>query len=516
MNRRWIALGAVLAGVLLAPYLALLGLGFVWLNEHGWLMTWLIVAAISSLAATLLHWSLRGNRLSRPRWRVEPDPEWTDTDRQAWSQVQHIAHQAGGRALTLGRLDELQALGDELFTAVARAYFPRAREPLLQVTVPDTLAIVELAAHDLRAIAENLPGSRALSLGQVRRLQSTGSAAWAAYELGYRVYRVARSIYNPLGALVNEAGGVGTRRSMDWLRKDFQRRAQTYSVELAGKYAIELYSGRIQLRSAHVQQYVTQRSRRDSAASAAKQRGLLAEPLRVLVLGQVKAGKSSLINALFGQLRAAVDVVPCTRSVEPFVLQREGQTEAIVLDTAGYEDASAAGALLGDLVVESQQADLILLAVSASQAARAPDQLILRAIRQSFEGATTRQPPPCIVALTHIDRLRPPQAWAPPYDLTSDDPKARSIREVMAVVAEELALPLESIAPVCLFPDRLYNVTDGLMPLLVQAFSEAERSRVARVLTAHQTETQWSNLWRQAIQSGRLSLTTLGDLYRPK
>ena len=73
------------------------------------------------------------------------------------------------------------------------------------------------------------------------------------------------------------------------------------------------------------------------------------EPLRILVVGQKKSGKSSLVNALFGEYRAATDVVPRTDQVEPYVLEREGLQQAIVLDTAGYDiadpaaDAEAAG-----------------------------------------------------------------------------------------------------------------------------------------------------------------------------
>ncbi len=516
MNRLWISLGVLLVVIFLAPYLVLIALGCVWLTEQGWMLVWLVAAAISSLAACGLHFGMRRYRAAMPNWHVEATPDWTDTDQRAWHEVQQIAQQVGTRTLSFGRLDELQKLLDEILLAVAKAYFPRAREPLLEVSVPNTLAMIELVAHDLRAIAETLPGARALSVGQVRRWQQTGQTALVGFDVAYNVYRVARFVFNPMSALIGEARGIGTRHAWDWLREDFQRRAQTYSVELAGKYAIELYSGRIQLRQAEVRQYVTARSRQDVATSTAKQRQRVEEPLRVLVLGQVKAGKSSLINALFGEVRAAVDVVPCTRSVEPFQLVRDERTAAMVLDTAGYEDISAAKSMLDDLRIEAQQADLILLTVSASQAARAPDQLILRAIREAFATATNRQPPPCIVALTHVDRLRPPQAWDPPYDLTSDDPKARSIREAMAAVAEELVLPLESIVPVCLMPGRLYNVAEALMPLLVQTFSAAERSRIARLLSAYHDESQWSVLWQQAIHSGRLALSTLGNMYREK
>ncbi|MFN2474832.1 MAG: dynamin family protein [Chthoniobacterales bacterium] len=69
--------------------------------------------------------------------------------------------------------------------------------------------------------------------------------------------------------------------------------------------------------------------RRDPATLAALQ-GLLTdlrEPLLFVVVGEVKAGKSSLLNAIFGQEFAKVDVLPATDKVYIF---RYGETESAV------------------------------------------------------------------------------------------------------------------------------------------------------------------------------------------
>jgi uncharacterized protein len=59
-------------------------------------------------------------------------------------------------------------------------------------------------------------------------------------------------------------------------------------VRRAGRYAIDLYSGQLEIADAAI-----------STMTAAK-------PLRIMVLGQAKAGKSSLINAIFGAVRVLV------------------------------------------------------------------------------------------------------------------------------------------------------------------------------------------------------------------
>src|SRR3712207_4539155 len=69
--------------------------------------------------------------------------------------------------------------------------------------------------------------------------------------------------------------------------------------------------------------------RRDPAALDTLQ-GLLTdirEPLLFVVVGEVKAGKSSLLNALFGQEFAKVDVLPATDRVYIF---RYGERESTV------------------------------------------------------------------------------------------------------------------------------------------------------------------------------------------
>ena len=60
----------------------------------------------------------------------------------------------------------------------------------------------------------------------------------------------------------------------------------------------------------------------------------------------MKAGKSSLINALLGRQQAAVDVLPQTKHVQQYELRVGAENEAgsdqlVLLDTAGYADDGA-------------------------------------------------------------------------------------------------------------------------------------------------------------------------------
>src|SRR5207248_7471706 len=70
---------------------------------------------------------------------------------------------------------------------------------------------------------------------------------------------------------------------------------------------------------------------RSTAETVAEARAATSEPLRMLILGQVKAGKSSLVNALFGAIRAATDVVPTTAQLTPYVLERADMGVTVIL-----------------------------------------------------------------------------------------------------------------------------------------------------------------------------------------
>jgi hypothetical protein len=120
-----------------------------------------------------------------------------------------------------------------------------------------------------------------------------------------------------------------------------------------------------------------------------------------------------------------------------------------------------------------------------------------------------------VVVLTHIDLLRPPREWAPPYNVANpDSQKAHSIRGAINAVASELGLPLECVVPVCLLPERLYNVDEALVPLLIEVLPGAKRTLLVRSLKSLREQEQWEILGRQARATGRFLLQFGGEVLR--
>jgi len=495
----------IVLGLVVLPHVILLIGGALWLYEHRLLMYWAAGGGVLTLAGWGLARWLHMERLPPIAPSVEPAPTWPPTGHAAWNDVEAIARRAESEDLPLDRPEPLWALLVEVLETVARHYHPKARRAALEIPAPYVLRVVELVARDLRqAFSEYLPWSHVLTLGDFVRLRRL--ATWAK-ELFF-LYRIGSLGFNPVSAILREIRSLATGRLQETSAAGIKRWAVGYAVRKAGYYAVQLYGGHLVLDEVAFDTYRTPQSKRDAQRAQAQSERLEHEPLRILVVGQVKSGKSSLINALFGEVRAAVDVVPTTRHVEPYVVEREGISRAIILDTAGYENVEGADDPFAGLRDQILECDLLLLTSSALSAARAADRRLLDRIRAFFAQTLDRVMPPLVVALTHVDQMRPLGEWSPPYDLAEPSgAKARHILDAVRAVEEDLAIGAdEVVVPVCLKPGELYNVEEGLAPVILQLATDAERARYLRCLRHFHEEEYWQRLWQQAVNSGRVLL----------
>ncbi|HEY1065920.1 MAG TPA: GTPase [Pirellulales bacterium] len=508
MNRLPYVQIAIVAAIFALPYAVLGALGFAWLYEHhSWFWPWIVFALIFTAAPSLAVW-LWSRKLKQKKGQqyleeVDPSPNWVPRGRTAWDEVEAIAQRAKTMDLDPQKPEAIWEIFKETVGTVAKRFHPESDQPLLETPVPHLLRVVELASRDLRrATGDHVPGAHLLTLNDFMR-------AKRLFDFGgkmYLIYRVASFAMNPLSAALRELQAQGTGRMMDASVDHIKSWAIEYAVKKTGYYAIELYSGNLILDDVNVEARVTDETKADINESQQRDQKLSGEPLRILVIGQVKAGKSSLINAVFRETKAAVDIVPRTRGVEAhYIAGREGLPEAILLDTAGYEDVTQTRNVLNEAREEIEQADVVLMVSSATSAARAADAKLLDGVRAFFAANPNRESPPVVVALTHVDQLRPIREWNPPYDVVNPkNPKAQNIRDAMNAVAEDLEVDPSQVVPVCLAPDRIDNVDQALIPAILTRLPEAKRVRYLRCLKDYHDEQYWSRLWQQATNSGRL------------
>ena len=503
----------VVTVVLAAPYLIVLGAGWWWLYEHGYILAWALCAALLAIAGKLIAGWVGRRGVNARLTEVEPSAEWAAAGERAWQKIDLLSAEVRSETWPLDDTSAWRNLLERILSTVAHEFHPESVNPVLETPVPQIARIIELVAHDVgEAAAARIPGSHILTVNdwlKLKDLAGRGNFLYAAY---YRIYRWARLSVNPLSALFRELADRVTGNLLDDTTGHARQALLDFVVRKAGYYAIELYSGRLAMPAG----YVSDRSTADRIVAIETEAAREAEPLRVLIAGQVKAGKSSLVNALFGDVKSAVDVLPTTRGVVPLVLERDGLRRALILDTAGYGEAQSTTDPFQGLEEQLLACDLVLLVLSATTAAREPDRQLLNELRVRFQAAKNRRLPPILVVLSKVDQLRPFAQWNPPYDLArpSSD-KARSIAAAVEAVAAELSVELEQIVPVCLLPERMYNIEEGLLPAVMQNLPDAARAKALRCLSTHHDEEYWRRLWRQAASAGNLLVRHAASLIRP-
>lgn len=511
----WIVVAAVYA----VPYLLLILFGSLWLWEHGYL--WPFLGGLVALTAAA--WAaVRYLRLSRPSdsaaWRFPSPYGRSLLDERAWETVEVIAGQVERGEVPLDSPEAAKALLLRLLEDVARVYHADSRRAMLQVPLPDVLKLAERVAADLRTVvSEKVPGSHVLTIGdwlQIRDWWQISQWAWFLYRLASIPLAPGASLFRELRFFLL---GRATRASLE----ETVRQLKGYAVRRAGYYAIELYAGRIAPDENELGRFVSPAGRKtlDQAESLRQaQANACAEPFRVLVVGQKKAGKSSLINALLGSHQAPVDSVPCTEGTLAYRLPRPDEmfpagtasrdgaagpsaaapaADVILIDTPGYGD-DASQADFDRLLPEIRECDVVLLVCSARNAGRKADREFLSRIRRHFASNPKEIPPVVLVAGTFIDQLRPLSEWNPPYDLDHPaGPKATAAAAFLHTLADDLGVPQDRIRGVCAAADREWNVRSGLRSLLKSAIREADPRRRRRHLHGYRQTAARGKILRQ-------------------
>jgi uncharacterized protein len=493
----------ILGLLLLLPWLALMALGGRWLWEHGWLFYGVGVLTASFLfLISLLRWRNKKTKtLVFEPMDFSPNPNWPDTAQPAWTAIEQLAKTWSNRTDLFSDQDTLLKMSNEVMATVARQFHADSKHPILEFPLPYLLKLIVLVCEDIQhEVLDKIPGSHAVSVGDLFRYKKWYDKAATlkeTLEAGY-------FFINWPGAALGKVRSALLGKGLNYVTGELRHRLVNAYVHKLGYYAIQLYSGQLTLDAIEPTETLTRYAQQDRGQ--AERDAKSAEPLRFLILGQVSAGKSSLINALFGEIKAAEGLLPTTPEITPYVLMHDGLHQAIVLDSPGYGGFKHDKAPLL-LKQEWAKVDVILMVCNASQAARQADAQELDAIRRYFQEECRNQALPVILAVaTQIDRLRPIKEWQPPYNIQDPKhPKEHSIRGACAAIAQDLSLPIDRIVPVCMAPEHsAYNIEEGLIPLIHEQLNEAQRVRYLRCLRHQQDISYWQHWGQQAIQAGQL------------
>lgn len=492
------------------PFLVLLACGAWWLWQQQWFWLWLnLSVACSGIVWVVARQLNRAKRQGHGGHAFQPDTPFSPRDQAAWDAVQVLIPTIDRD--TKNRLDQIDTwlqIGRQVLLLVAQYYRPKAKRPEMDIPLTDLLRLAEQVCRDLhQQIQDHIPFSHVLTLADGLNLQRwldrLGTANTAL--------RLGRLVLNPMTGVLSEAKAYAQEKAVALTLPHLQDWLLEMYVQKVGHYAIMLYGGRLAVEPQKID-LLSSLSRADGINAQERQNTLQQEPLRILVAGQTNAGKSSLINALFDSPRAAADVVSCTDAIMPYKLEREGLFSGLIFDTPGYGEKTS---WINDNRQELDQTDLVVLVCAANHAARSADRGFIQAFNRHFIARDNRKIPPVIVAVTHIDQLRPLREWQPPYDVTEPNcVKAVNIREAMDAIQQDLALPENTpMVPISLgHNDGLgsYNL-DSLLLAMGQQMDEANRARLLRCLKDAANREKWTQLWRQTANSGAWFLRKLGD-----
>jgi len=159
-----------------------------------------------------------------------------------------------------------------------------------------------------------------------------------------------------------------------------------------------------------------------------------------------------------------------------------------------------------------QLIDLVLLACSATHAGRAADANFLRALQAQYAKTPDRIAPPIVVALTHIDQLRPAREWNPPYNLARPSGvKETQIRLCMEEVSRALDVPLDQVQAICLGKDEEWNV-EAVWASIAAQLPEARRAKYLRCLKDAKAREKWQLMFRQLGNAGLVLSRSIGKI----
>jgi predicted GTPase len=521
----------LLAVLFLAPFAALMGVGgyHLWSTGH-MVWAWIPMFVCLSLAYFFAwRWTRRD---SLPQPDATPPGYWTERDKLAWEKISEKAKSF--ETVTTDQLENPKHYTDlalDLAKQVSEIYNPGAADPFDHLTLPEVLACIELASEDLDELVQKyVPGSHMLRLRDLKRARK--AVDW--YKTGMNVYWAGAAIFDPIQTALryfasrSVLGGL-----LDKLQSNVLLWFHTAFIHQFGRYLIELNSGRLRVGAKRYRELLAQHQPppaddpaarpaptpaelQEAAVNVAASAATGPKAITLSVLGSVKAGKSSLVNALLGRNAATVDRLPVTAGIRYDYALPGGQPVSI-LDTSGYGQDGPTDADFAAAVEASRDADIIMLVTQAVNPGRQPDVDLLDRLRAWFAEKPHLRMPPVVVAVSHIDLLSPKAEWNPPYDWRHGTrPKEQNIRECVSVVAEQVGERATDIVPVCGREGERFGVKEELIPAVASHLDHARGTAVLKAFEAEASAGQYEKIGAQVVEGGKKMWGILKEAFKKK
>ncbi|EAQ98838.1 GTPase family protein [Congregibacter litoralis] len=477
------------------PVLTLSCVGVYFLWREGWLLWFFFGIALTAIPLIVM--SPKPNKpvetdedTTAPQY-LEIKREWSDFDKSVWKEALLSLET---RINQISSYQDLEQAALEQWKLVASRYSDD--DPLLSFTLPEALLVTEVLSREYRRLVLlHFPVARQLTLGKARHIYNSGTRWYGRYEGAYKIWRVLRAGLNPIGSVASEVRG----HAMDAFLGDLSLSARNGLLrvlfEEVTQVAIDLYSGRLRISDEELQHHIKGTSRPVLDP--------VLPPPRVILVGQVNAGKSTLTNALKNTYVSEVDALPCKTAPTAFLCELPNGTEIELIDSMGLDGSEQALQLNLQTAVN---ADLVIIVSAANQPNKEPEYRFTKAWRAYFEQRMDRTKPEVVLVTTHNDRLSPSTEWQPPYNLdTCPSAKAKAMRDAIEYLREVVDAGAACRAvPIAVSENiEFYNI-DVLSGLLAESAQRARGIQLNRLRTqAAQTAFSTTGSLKSALRAGR-------------
>jgi len=494
--------------LLLIPVVLLGGVGLwnIFQSESWHWLPWTIPACWG--AAWLLLRGLRRTELPLPETGARI--HWTPQDHAAAAILNEQQAQAdSATAEQLIDVEYYKQITVDLGRKLARHYHPNSTDPFGSLSVVELLTLAHLVSEDLEVWFQTyVPGSHLVTVSQWRTLGRIPDV-WS----GLSAIGTLASIFLDPSKIPRQLVMRGSSNTlMALVRSNSLGAFCRFYIQRVGYYLIELNSGRLRGGSPRYRRTMEMLEPPESKGqgTATTPVSTKAVTVTIAVIGQVKSGKSSLINCLLGDRQAAVDCLPLTREVTRYSLTGSPVSEResdrlVLLDTPGYSDAGLSDAEKRANQAAVREADLVLLVMAANSPAKQADKQALDDLSQWFETKRELKPPPVIGVVSKIDTLSPVMEWAPPYDWESPTlPKEHAVAGAVKYVQEILGPQLSTVVPVATNQEyqTVYGVEEFLLPALTLQLGDARAVSLVRSLHRDYDQQKLGLLMSQLIETG--------------
>ena len=416
-------------------------------------------------------------------------PSSRNASRQTDEALQFILQDSAQDPPVWQDLNQFRSRALELVTKIALIHSPGAKQPLLNIYVPQAYGLLRGTIDDLDQWMEKLsPVLNKLTIAQAYEYYELTQKFAPSAQKTWKVWQKARWLINPAAAAANTATqGIGNRANAELLGNLSQLLREQLLRNLT-QSAIALYAPQTKVGAENSTPPI-ESSRTEPpiasitlqtllAQSTSTQIALQTEPLNLLLLGRTSAGKSSLINTLFTAPMALIDALPNTDRITHYDWQTPDGDRLILWDTPGYEQADRPD-FRAQILTQALTCDIILLVTPALDPALQMDLDLITDLRAQVPDR------PIFVLITQVDRLRPIREWQPPYHWeTGQRPKEVSIRDALTYRRETLP-PVSGLFPIVTDgPDRTAWGIDPVAQAIVSSLNPTQQARLARFLTS--------------------------------